>query len=96
MSRFKALYSRELLDDVTDNWIAADPIANRVLQELTFAVDQTLERDPHSVGDACSDDPLEREWATSAFNCKVRVGFTIFPDSNEVIVSFIALVPPVD
>ena len=94
MSYYRVLYGQELVDDLTDIWIAADPIGNRILEELTFAVDRTLKTAPAQLGEAVSEDGLEREWRTAAFNGTVRVRFEVFPATEEVEVSLVVLIPP--
>ena len=103
MNKYRVLYGRELVDygwelvdDLTDLWIAADPTGNRILQELTFVIDRTLARDAEEVGESRSADGLEREGSSAAFNGNVRVRFDVFPTQREVEVTLIALMPFTD
>ena len=96
MSRYRVLYVRELTDDLTDLWIAADHIGNRVLQELTASVDRRLAGNPLAVGRSVGGDELVREWRATAFNSAVRIRFDVFPTQREVEVTLITLTPPAD
>ena len=96
MSRFRVLYQKTLVDDLTDRWLAADAAGERVLEELTTQIDHILARRPLQTGALDEANPPTREWRFPAFNGRVRVRFQVFSDEEVVRVSLLTIQPTED